>query len=515
MIIRKPYAFLIKNFRKVHIVLLVLSLFVMYKLLRLSGFVNNFMNLGTYDFYNEPVSKYITVFLYLSIFLLIVGSLALLILLKRKDKPWRIYLVPVIEYIFLLLILGMISSFFNGYTNEVATTDIRLSRDLLVMLLVSNFVSVGIFLMRSIGMDINKFSFSTDQEFLEMSEEDREEVELRFKFDKYIFVRKFNKLVRNSKYFYFEHKLVCNISLGVVGALLLFGMFRFAFITNRSYREGQTYKADGYTIKVNKSYFTDKDGKGEVISKDSNFVIVNLTITNEYKKRLLKLENFHLKSGVSDFVSERKTYEKEFSDLGSTYDSTKELKTGETVNFIIIFKVDKKIKQKAFILCYQENNGFLRKIKLNINDISKITKEKELILGEDFEINYRNKKEKVSLDKYEFLKSASYMTRRCTDEDCYNEKEEYTAPEGKIILKIDFASENFEGKEMVDFSRDYGKIIYIDNSKMEQSVEIKYPFPKKALGKYIYALVPEEVAKAEKLGIIYVVRNEKYTYRLK
>ena len=45
MIIRKPYAFLIKNFRKIHILLLAISLFVAYKLFDVTRFINDFMNL--------------------------------------------------------------------------------------------------------------------------------------------------------------------------------------------------------------------------------------------------------------------------------------------------------------------------------------------------------------------------------------------------------------------------------------------------------------------------------------
>ena len=43
MIIRKPYAFLIKNFKKIHIALLILGLFVGYKLFDVTSFVNEFM----------------------------------------------------------------------------------------------------------------------------------------------------------------------------------------------------------------------------------------------------------------------------------------------------------------------------------------------------------------------------------------------------------------------------------------------------------------------------------------
>ena len=60
MIIRKPYAFLIKNFKKIHIFLLVLSIYVLYRLINVSSFVNEFMDLGTYDFYKDPISNHIT-----------------------------------------------------------------------------------------------------------------------------------------------------------------------------------------------------------------------------------------------------------------------------------------------------------------------------------------------------------------------------------------------------------------------------------------------------------------------
>ena len=52
MIIRKPYAFLIKHFKKIHIILLFLSAFIYYKHLQITSFVNEFMRLETYDIYN-------------------------------------------------------------------------------------------------------------------------------------------------------------------------------------------------------------------------------------------------------------------------------------------------------------------------------------------------------------------------------------------------------------------------------------------------------------------------------
>ena len=86
MIIRKPFAFLIKNFKKIHIVLLLLSLFVAYKIIDVNLFVNDFMKLGAYDLYADPISNHISLFMLISVVLLSFGSFVLVILLKYKNS---------------------------------------------------------------------------------------------------------------------------------------------------------------------------------------------------------------------------------------------------------------------------------------------------------------------------------------------------------------------------------------------------------------------------------------------
>ena len=198
MIIRKPYAFLIKHFKKIHVFLLILGIFVTYKLIKISGFVNEFMRLSTYDSYSDPITRYITFFTTISVFILFVGSLSLLFLLRHKKKPWKIYLFPVVEYFVLLLVLSMIKSFFLNYTTEVATADLRLYRDFLMIFLIGQLPVLGIFIVRGIGLDIKKFNFTNDEEFLELKDEDREEIEIGLNIDKHSFIRFFKKILRNA-----------------------------------------------------------------------------------------------------------------------------------------------------------------------------------------------------------------------------------------------------------------------------------------------------------------------------
>ena len=51
MIFRKPYAFLIKNFRKIHVVLLILCGFILYKTIQLSEFIKEFITYVSYFLY--------------------------------------------------------------------------------------------------------------------------------------------------------------------------------------------------------------------------------------------------------------------------------------------------------------------------------------------------------------------------------------------------------------------------------------------------------------------------------
>lgn len=514
MVVRKPYAFLIKNFRKIHIFLLVLSLLVAHRLIKINSFVNEFMRLGIYDSYLNPITKYITIPLMFLIFVAIIGSGALIILLKYKNKPWKLYLVPFIEYLALFIVLGIIKNFFIKATYSVATTDIRMSRDLLLILLIGQLPAIAIFIMRSLGMDTQKFHFNLDEEYLEISEDDREEIEISFDIDTNSFKRAYKRLFRNIEYFYNEHKIICKVIIGVIGVVILYNTYKFIFVTNKVYKQGDTYSVNGYTMKIKNSYFTDKADNGDIISKDSNFVIVEIQVTNNSAPRKLDINRFHLKNRTEDYTTTEKTYENEFQDLGKCYDSVKELKRDETFNFIVIYKVKKKLSKNGFALYYQEEKK-LRRIRLSVKDVSKIKNSKNLKLGENLEFNLKNVDHSVSLDSYSFNDSINYTIRSCTVSTCKNKNFNYKAKNDNKILKIDFASNDFEGKDMIDFSIKYGKIVYKNSKHEDETVDFKYPFDRTAMGKYIYTLVPSEMEDSESIEIDYVIRNMRYRYILK
>jgi hypothetical protein len=289
------------------------------------------------------------------------------------------------------------------------------------------------------------------------------------------------------------------------------------FVTNKSYKIGDTFYADGYEITLKKSYYTDKDYNGDVISKDSAFVVIDLSIKNQSQPREVDLDKFHIMNGVKDYAHTSKTFGTEFKDFGKTYEK-KELKKDEKLDLILVFKVDKKLSKGRFVLYYQELNGgatHLRKIKLKLKDVSEIKENSSKILGEELTFTVNNKKETIIFDGFEITDKTEYTYRICQSSDCNNLPGEYTSPKGYKVLKISFASDTYEGKDMIDFSSDYGKINYIDNKNKIKSIEIKNPLGKTYYGKYLYVKVPEEMEQSSSITIEYIVRNNKYLYKLR
>ena len=231
MIIRKPYAFLIKHFKKIHLILLVLSAFVYYKNLQLSSFVTEFMSLGTFDSYIEPITRFVTGFAIISMLLISVGSIMLILLLRHKKKPWKLYILPALEYIFMMIVFFSTKSFFDSYNGIIDQAGIRAIRDFLFISSVLQYPAMLIFLIRAVGMDLKKFNFKMDEEYLALNSEDREELEISIDFDKDSLKRTIKKFIRNASYVYTEHKLIVNTIIIVLSVAILYTGYKFVFVT--------------------------------------------------------------------------------------------------------------------------------------------------------------------------------------------------------------------------------------------------------------------------------------------
>ena len=109
MVLRKPYAFLIRHFKAIHIILVILMVILGYKMYNMSTFLGPYLEAGEYGVVSGVAGKYVG-FLGLFIPLLIMfllGSIAYL--LKRKEKPIKYYLITMLIYFieFIVMIVGL------------------------------------------------------------------------------------------------------------------------------------------------------------------------------------------------------------------------------------------------------------------------------------------------------------------------------------------------------------------------------------------------------------------------
>ena len=518
MIIRKPYAFLIKHFRKIHIFLLLLCGYVYYKNMQTRSFVSEFLQLESYDAYYEPITNYASFLAIIFLIIIIALSITLIILLRHKKKPWKLYIVPAISYLFLLVIFFFTISYFSSYREGSGTTVIRALNDLLFMATIPQYIVIVILLVRIFGIDLNKFDFKSDQEYLELNAEDREEVEINIDVDKESFKRAFKRLKRNIGYVYQEHKLIFHAISVIFVVFSVISIYNYVFIVHKSYQEGDTFQSSGYSITVHHSYFTNKDYSGTVISNSSNFIILDLTIQNNTSQRNVNFNRFHIMNGTENYSQTYRTYQLEFQDLGQTYDKLT-LKNGESQRLLMVYRVAKDLDPSKFVLYYQEldnNRPYLRKIKLNVEDLSEIKKQGEKLLQEEDVIKFGEEEISFSIEEYFLTNQISYNSRVCSSSNnCYSKANVMYADSNRLFLQIFFTSDYFTGKDFVDFSKEYGKIDYIDNKGEYHELSVVDAVNYNYDGNYMYLDVPIELADANEIRLVYTVRNQEYTYRLK
>lgn len=520
MIFRKPYAFLIKNFRKIHIVLLLLCAFIYYKTMELTSFINEFATYLSYDPYLEPITKYTSIAFYIVILIIIATILTLIILLKRKNKPWKLYLVLAFTYIGMFLIFSYTGSYFSK--GELSTSaPARAIHDFLFIGTIPQYISFLILFIRITGLDLNKFGFKNDKEFLELEQDDREEFEVSVNIDKDAFKRGYKKVLRLIRYFYEEHRFIMNIIITVAGISLIGYTFYYFGIAHKTINETKNLNANGYTITINKSYYTNKDKTGNIIEKDSSFVILNMTIINNSGQRELEANNFHLVNGNTDTTFSEGTYSKYFDDIGNSY-SNRTFNKGEKRTFAMIFKVDNKLNKNNFVLYYQQykssKKSYLRKMKIKLTDVSNINTNASKNVGEEITIKFPDgNSENFTFEDVSIEDNSNYNIETCnSDDECSVNTKNFAAEINYKNLKIGFSSDNYEGQDLIDFSTNYGKIKYIDSENIAREIEIKDALQnKKYLGKYIYIKVPNEIEKANQIEIIYTVRNQKYYYKIR
>ena len=512
MVLRKPYALLIRYFRRIHLLLIALTAFIFYKTTALRSFLNEFILTESYNKEIESISKYISGFTFFVSFLVLIIVVALIVLLHHKKKPWRLYFVPLVEYFLLIVVWILIKSYFNSYDEFSELTSIMAWRDLLFLVYFPQFAVFIILGIRFFGIDLNKFGFKEDEEYFDIKEEDREEFEVNIEFDKDKVRRNANKLIRHLKYFYFEHQFICNCLGTILFAFLIGYSYYYFGVIHKTYKEGANFDANYFDIRVNNSYLTERKSNGDFVEENSKyaFVVVNLTVKNLGSVRSMNIDRFRLMNRNKESKMAL-NYQNYFKEYGQVYDN-REMAYNEEKTFTLIFQVDKKFKANRFVLYYQSTTDdlLIKKTKLKVEDLRDVKVEKEVTLNEELMMGEND----ITFTDYKLSPSSTYSLYTCDQENGCGIKTKEISSYDSNILEIAFVSDSFDVKSFVDFSLKYAKIKYEDKDNKEKSIDVKSAISANYTSNALYLKVPKNLADSKSITIVYTRRDKQYLYHL-
>lgn len=527
VILKKPYAFLIKNFRMIHLILTGLIAYILFRTYNLYNFFSRYVN-NVYSTLADAIpSNYITVFMFLVTIVIVVFSLAMFLLMKKKDKPKNLYISLSTYYI--LYFIGIILYFVLFKSMESQQLSIRnamIIRDITFIIMFPQAALLVLSLIRGVGFDIRKFNFSKDLKELDISEEDNEEFEFVLGVDSYKYFRYIRRRIREFKYYILENKFMFSILMGLTFSILLILTILNFTVYNKTYNKNQKLLANNLIIEVNNSYLTDIDYKGEKISDDKYFLVVNITFTNSSGlSTVLDLPNYVLetKSGKAYPTLSRNIH---FLDFGAGY-SKEKIEDDKTVNYILVYELEKKDIAKKYTLKiideveYKAGTMHSKHKKIALKPLQYFSQEK---VG-DYEVGqpitmYDSILGNTSflVNDFEFSNKFTYKYEACIRTNCSQKTDVVTADVAKakklLVLSGSLSLDDNStfaknAKTAITFFDAFTQIRYDD--KIAPVINVT---PNSISEEYILQ-VDEKAATAKHVDLIFTVRNKQYVLKLK
>ena len=522
MILRKPYAILIKNFKLIHLVLTLMMIYLFIQTSSLLTFFNDNISgqdiIQGYDISRELFNSWT----FILPIIIVLASFTILSLMFFKKKPFLIYVINIISYISLGILYYITLT--NVDILEVRLVDIRVLRairDFLIgAMVIQSFTTIFMFV-RATGFDIKKFNFTEDLDELEISEEDREEFELELDFDADKLIRTYRRKLRTLKYGYLENKFIINIFILVFSIGFITYTLVDVFVLNRAYNEKVLFETENYFIKVNNTYITQQNFKSEKIFEKTKLVIIDLDIRNTYAV------SSRLDTVLTELVIGKKyfrpinKYDELVFDIGKSYN--KEPLSTNISNFILVYEVPIELSLEKAYFNYKEtlletNRAVTKNYKVKINPINLdeniITKQIEF--GQEIDLSETVLKSgKFKINEVTKGLSSSIQYRYCAATNyCYDSIEIIgpnilnTLPKG--VMTVIGTLETDKVRNLFEFIRNFGQINYT-TEKEETSNSFVRIMPKKVSRRTTFFVeIEEEIVNASNVELKIRIRNQIY-----
>lgn len=536
MILKKPYALLIKNFRLIHIILTFLAAYILNRTGTIYTFFTNYINNGYNVVLTSDFTKNLIPTTYFFAVLLTIGILiTLLVLLKYKKKKSTQYDLFTFYYILLIIFIVIYYGIINTIANGIIEAEMaRIYRDISLLVYLPQFLIVLMFSIRALGFNVKQFNFKSDYDALELRASDNEEVELNIEFDTSKATRNFHKFIREMKYYIKENLLYFSIIMGVLVFTVSYSVIsNLSFFTNTQHKVGETFVHKGVSVVVDNAQITNINLGGDVILEDKYFIVLTVTLENVTNDDVtISTNDYKIEIG-GEMINPSVEYSSSFSDYGYSL-VLPTVKYSSKKTYVLPYIIDKddisnSVSLKVYSGTYVSNNvtyPTYNVINLKPELLTNNIKVDTLQLGET--IDFTNSIIGSSLVKFTQYKidNVHYYEKEKT---INNEVIKYTDSvyvdytgtyKNKTILAvsgsvtIDESTLYYSNNKSIEsLFNNFVKVSYeIDETTYEETIT----YIKKAdLSDTHYIYVPQNVKNATSISLIFHIRNKDYTYILK
>ncbi len=531
MILRKPYAFLIKYFRIINGILSLLAIYIVYRVYNVATFFNEYIsNNYTGSFYSGFAGEYISSFSYFIIILILIGLLVILLLFIYKKKPLKAYAVPFAFYILLIIFFTVMKDIMTSLESTTLTAQtIRVCRDISFLVIVPQIGFIILFLIRALGFN-KSLNFEADLKELEIDASDNEEVEITFNNDGTKIKRFFRRYKREFSYYLKENKFIIICVIIVLGIGFL-GYLFYPREKDQKYIQGDTFAVGGVTYKLEDSIITNLDYKGDIINSNNYYLVVKLYIENNQENdSLFDANNFRLEVG-KDILYPQKYKGSYFIDYAAS-NIKNTIKAKNKYYYPLVYEISKDDIKNSYVI--RINNGLKNKgnmqvaklnyITINPTRIDQIIKENEYIVNEKALLNNSNlNNSSFMVTNFEITNKYIYDYEMCEYGICNNYKNQVSVNylnNDRTLLVLDY-----------DFNLDqdcpYYKYSKTLESFINNFVKIKYKYNEEEIYGTVSNVTPnnlenkiilevsKDIEEAEEVSLIIRVRNKEYSIKLK
>ncbi|MBR3523320.1 MAG: hypothetical protein IKN87_01380 [Bacilli bacterium] len=522
MVFRKPYAFLIKNFRLMHIILTICCAYLIIKTSAIISFLGDYIASDDLVIGQNVVGGLYNGLMFIIPVLMLVFFIVLLAVMTVKEKPRTFYIVNIIVYflIFILFIYG--HGVLKGMEKEIISPQkVKSLHDLFVYALIFQFFTVVIAAIRGLGFDIRKFDFAKDLHDLDISDEDNEEFEVAINYDFDDTKRKIKKHVRNFKYTYKEHKFVINVIIALVLVFCGYTFYKNSSISIRKYHLNSYISMNGFSTRFTNAYVVDTDYIGNDLNTNLLILKVDVKSNNKNIKKFVTGSYELMLDGK--IYHHKAKYDDEFKDIAQAYKS-QTLSSSDYNTYVLVYDIGNKKPKKARLKITNLFNQEYVYLDFNIKSFTTNNNPSEYAVNDEVSLKDTN------LESTKFtIKNVSIADRVALTYDyCINKDEcissvEYLRPDyyhtglPKTLIRMEYDFESSDVNSFYKLLSMYGSIEYVidGNTKIQHGNFKNIKSLRKTEDNIINLEVVKEVENASEVYIVLNIRNREFRYKIK